>query len=223
MIWTYEGGQLRTRGGTKCLVTWHGTESSHTPSLVNFDLTMRDCASVIPSPTISQDITWDYDGGKLMTFGKAKCLKTRLFSQMNLGLTFGDCNVLSGQDLSYSWDYLSSSGLLKNVGEEKCLVLSSDSSGSGSLAVSSSCPQYSGPSRVGWTFKSDVCFETPSGVQPASLSTGAIEGNDAYPTMRQPERRRRLQASQRPRLLVLSSDELVCWNFLLCPSKILLP
>ena len=98
MIWTYEGGQLRTRGGTKCLVTSHGTESSHTPSLVNFALTMRDCASVIPSPTISQDITWDYVNGQWKSHGGTKCLVTwhgtessHTSSLIHYGLTMRDC------------------------------------------------------------------------------------------------------------------------------------
>ena len=47
MVWDYVDGQLISNGGAKCLVTWHGTVSSHDSSLVNFALTMRDCPVLV--------------------------------------------------------------------------------------------------------------------------------------------------------------------------------
>ncbi|EJK57688.1 hypothetical protein THAOC_22239 [Thalassiosira oceanica] len=90
MIWTYEGGQLRTRGGTKCLVTWHGTESSHTLSLTAPGLTMRNCASLATTTMISNSI-WSYINGNLMTRGLTQCLIVVEDSEGGTDLKVGDC------------------------------------------------------------------------------------------------------------------------------------
>ena len=47
MVWDFVNGQLRSNGGTKCLVTWHGTVSTHDSSLVDYRLTMRDCPVLV--------------------------------------------------------------------------------------------------------------------------------------------------------------------------------
>ncbi|EJK48917.1 hypothetical protein THAOC_32248, partial [Thalassiosira oceanica] len=54
LVWEYDNGQLKSNGGSKCLVTFHGTVSSHTPNDVDYRLTMRDCPVFsVPMPTFS--------------------------------------------------------------------------------------------------------------------------------------------------------------------------